>query len=92
MARGGAITHGHGGVRAPLITTERYHERVAHPYRTPAEPDPVPAVERKGGLGLWTVVFGLCCAIAGQAVGGPRCTLFATIAGVLLILLRPPTR
>jgi hypothetical protein len=59
---------------------------VAHPYRElpPAEPDPAPGSR----LALSSVVFGLVCAIAGHALGGPAFGLFATIGGVVLILSR----
>jgi len=61
-----------------------YARRVAHPYRVPPPPEPARGAE--GGLALPSVVFGLVCAIAGHALGGPACGLFATIGGVLLIL------
>jgi hypothetical protein len=32
------------------------------------------------------VAFGLCCALAGEALAGPACALFATIVGVMLLL------
>jgi hypothetical protein len=32
------------------------------------------------------VAFGLCCALAGEALAGPACALVATIVGVILLL------
>jgi hypothetical protein len=60
---------------------------VAHPYREP--PRPEPARGAGGSLALPTVVFGLLCGIAGHALGGPACGLFATVGGVVLILVGP---
>ena len=58
---------------------------MTHPYRTPPAPERARGVA--ASLALPTVMFGLACGITGQAIGGPRCCLFATVAGVMLLLL-----
>lgn len=58
---------------------------MGNPYRT--RPDaPLPARGAEGRLGAATLVFGLFCALFGQALAGPGAALIATIAGVFLIL------
>ncbi|APR77624.1 Hypothetical protein A7982_02971 [Minicystis rosea] len=56
---------------------------MGNPYR---EPPPLEPRGAGGSLGLPTVIFGSLCVLMGYALGGPACGLFATIAGVVLIL------
>ncbi len=58
---------------------------MTHPYRVrpPAPSAPPPAPD---GLGAPSMMFGLICALAGQALAGPGCALVATLLGVFLLV------
>jgi hypothetical protein len=60
---------------------------VTHPYRE--RPEEPARLREPSSLDVSTVAFGLCCALAGQALAGPGCALVATVVGVLLLLGSP---
>jgi hypothetical protein len=61
---------------------------VTHPYRTRPSVAPAPPPEPQP-LGALSMAFGLLCAVAGQALAGPKGALVATVVGVVLLVRRP---
>jgi hypothetical protein len=61
---------------------------VTHPYRERPAGEPI-HLSPEARLDAASVVFGLCCAILGEALAGPACALFATVVGVALLLGSP---
>jgi hypothetical protein len=63
-------------------------ERVAHPYRSMPRAARARPSDRR--LGFATFAFGFLCVLAGASIAGPAGMLFATIAGVALLIVPAP--